>query len=92
MIQSLVKQKIVIAAYGTHKSILVLTASQFNIAAKIINILTPIKEITRNISAETALIWQFISLIRALAKVLEELEDTSIHAINNKFFFHYVQG
>ena len=84
MVQSLVKQKIAIAAYGAHKSIPVLTASQFDIAAKIINILTPIEQITRNISTETALIWQAISNIRALAKVLEEVEDTSIRAINNK--------
>ena len=59
----------------------------FDIAAKIINILTPIEEINRNISAETALIWQVIPLIRTLAKVLEEVEDSSIHATNNKLLF-----
>ena len=52
MIQSVVEQKIAIAAYGTDGSMRVLTASQLDIATKVINILSPIEEITKNISAE----------------------------------------
>ena len=72
MIQSVVEQKMAIAAYGADGSIPVLTASQLDIATKVINILTPIEEITRNISAETASISQVIPLVRALTKVLEK--------------------
>ena len=58
MIQSVVEQKMAIAAYGADGPIPVLTASQLDIATKVINILSPIKEITRNISAEFSLILQ----------------------------------
>ena len=52
MIQSVVEQKMAIATYGTDGSIPILSASQLDITTKVINILTPIEEITRNISAE----------------------------------------
>jgi len=82
MIQSVVEQKIAIAADG---SISVLTASQLDIATKVSNILTPMEEITRNISAEAASILQVIPLVRALTKVLEkEVEDTGVHSMKNK--------
>jgi len=85
MIQSVVKQKMAIATYGTDGSIPVLTASQLDIATKVINILTPIEEITANISAEAALISQVILPVRILTKVLEkEAEDTGVHCMKNK--------
>ena len=59
MIQSVVEQKMAIATYGAADGpIPVLTASQLDIATKVINILSPIKEITRNISADFSLILQ----------------------------------
>jgi len=74
-----------IAAYGTDGSIPVLTASQLDIAAKIINILKPIEEITKNISAEATSIPQVIPLVRTLAKVLEEeVEDNGICSMKSK--------
>jgi len=85
MNQSIIKQKMAIAAYGADGSIPVLTASQLDIAVKVINILTPIEEITRNISAEAASISQVIPLVRALAKELEEeVKDTGICSMKNK--------
>ena len=85
MIQSVVEQKMAIAAYGADGSIPVLSASQLDIATKVINTLTPIEEITRNISAEADSISQVIPLVRALAKVLEkEVEDTGVRSMKNK--------
>jgi len=85
LIQSIVEQKMAIAAYGTDGSIPVLIASQLDIAAKVINILKPIEEITKNISAEATSISQVIPLVRALSKVLEEeVEDTGIHSMKSK--------
>ena len=54
MIQSVVEQNMDIAAYGADGSIPVLSASQLDIASKVINILTPIEKVTRSISAEAA--------------------------------------
>ena len=85
MIQSVVEQKMAIAAYGADGSIPVLTASQLDIATKVINILSPIEEITKNISAEFSSISQVIPLVRALRKVLEkEVEDTGVRSMKNK--------
>jgi len=87
MIQLVVEQKMAIAAYGVDGSIPVLTASQLIIATKVINILSPIEEITRNISAESASMSQVIPLVRALTKALEkEVEDNGVHSMKNKMF------
>ena len=61
-----------VAAYGADGSIPVLSPSQPDIAAKVINILSPIEEIIKNISPEAASIAQIIPLVRALTKVLEK--------------------
>ena len=85
MIQSIIEQKMAVAVYATDGSIPVLSSSQLDIAAKVINILSPIEEITRNISAEAASISQVIPLVRVLTKVLEkEVEDTGVHSMKNK--------
>ena len=75
MIQSIVEQKMAIAAYGVDGSIPVLTASQLDIASKIIDTLSPIEEITRNVSAKAAPISQVIPLVRTSTKVLEKEAD-----------------
>jgi len=67
------------AAYGADGSIPVLTASLLDIAAKVINILSLYKEITRNISVEATSISQVIPL---LAKVVQE--ETCIHSMKSK--------
>ena len=61
MIWSVFEQKVAVAAYATNGSIPVLSSSQLDIAAKVINILSPIKEITKNIFAEAAFISQVIA-------------------------------
>ena len=65
----------VLAAYGTDGSISVLTSSQLDTATKVFNILTPIEEITQDISADTSTISQNIPLVRSLKKVLEEQDN-----------------
>ena len=75
MLQSVVEQKVSLAAYGADGAIPVLTASQLDTANKVINILAPIEEITQNISASIS---QVIPLVRALNKVLKEDQDTGI--------------
>ena len=85
MIQSIVEQKMAIATYGVDGSIPILSASQLDIASKVIDIVSPIEEITRNISAEAASISQVIPLVRALTKVLEkEAEDIGVRAMKSK--------
>ena len=64
-----------LAAYGTDGSISVLTSSQLDTGTKLINILTPIKEINKDLSADTSTISQIIPLVRGLEKVLEEQDD-----------------
>ena len=47
MLQSVMEQKMALAAYGSDKSISVLTSTQLDIATKVISILSPIIEITK---------------------------------------------
>ena len=75
MLKSVKEQKIALATYGTDGSISALTSLQLDTAAKVINILTPIEEITKDISADTSTISQIISLVRDLKKVLEEQDN-----------------
>ena len=56
MLQSIVDQRMSLAAYGSDGSIPVLTAAQLDIASKVINVLLPIDEITKCISEDTACI------------------------------------
>ena len=75
MLKSVEEQKMALATYGTDGSISALTSLQLDTATKVINILTPIKEITKDISADTSTISQIISLVRDLKKVLEEQDN-----------------
>ena len=47
MLQSVMEQKMPLAAYGSDGSITVLTSTQLDIATKVISILSPIEEITK---------------------------------------------
>jgi len=47
MLESIMEQKMALAAYGSDGSITVLTSTQLDIATKVINILSPIEEITK---------------------------------------------
>ena len=72
MLKSIVEQKMALAAYGSDGAIPVLSAYQLDIANKVINVLTPVEEITKNISSDTAPISVIIPLVRALHKTLQQ--------------------
>ena len=79
MLQSVVKQRMSLAAYGSDRSIPVLTATQLDIANKVINVLSPVEEITKGISKDTTCILMIIPSVRGLRKTLEQsLDDRSI--------------
>ena len=63
MLKSIVEQKMALAAYGSDGAIPVLSACQLDIANKVIDVLTPIEEITKNISADNAPISVIIPLV-----------------------------
>ena len=85
MLESIVEQKMALAAYGSGGSITVLTSTQLDIATKVINILSPIEEITKKISADSSIISQIIPLVRALTKVLEKQdEDHGVRTMKRK--------
>ena len=81
MLKSVMEQKMALAAYGANGNVSVLTSSQLDTATKVINILTPIEEITKNISADSSTISQIIPLVRGLMKVLAEQDDD--HGVRN---------
>ena len=67
------------------KAFLRLTSLQLDTATKVINILTPIEEITKDISVDTSTISQIISMVRDLKKVLEKLDnDHGVHTMKRK--------
>jgi len=85
MLQSIMEQKMALAAYDSDGSITVLTSMQLDIATKVISILSPIEEITKKISADTSIISQIIPLVRGLTKVLEKQdEDHGVHTMKRK--------
>ena len=72
MLKSIVEQKMALAAYGLDGAIPVLSVCQLDIANKVIDVLTPIEEITKNISADNSPISVIIPLVRALHKALQQ--------------------
>ena len=76
MLQSIMNQKVALAAYLTENdSIPQITSHQFDIISKIIAVLTPIEDITQSISSETASASIIIPYVRALKKSLEINSD-----------------
>lgn len=67
--------KMALAVYASDGSISVLTPVQLDTTMKVINILMPIEEITKKISADSSTISQIVLLVRNLTKVLEEQDD-----------------
>ena len=61
-----------LAAYGSDGTIPVLNAHQLDVANKVIDVLNPIKEITKKISADIAPISVIIPLVRVLHKTLQQ--------------------
>ena len=75
MLQSIVEQKMAIAAYGSENDIMILTQTQLDLANKVIKVLERIEEITESVSEELACISVVMPLIRALIKTLGQDED-----------------
>ena len=79
MLQSVVEQRMSLAAYGSDYSIPALTATQLDMANKVINVLSPVEEITKGISKDTTCILMIIPSVRGLRKTLEQsLDDRGI--------------
>ena len=77
MLNSILEQKMALAAYSTENSIPILTTHQLDLASKVVQVLAPIEEITQMISAEAACISMIIPLVRGLMKTLEKHNQDS---------------
>jgi len=64
-----------IADYATEGLIPVLSASNLEIASKVITILSSIEEITKNVSEDSTQISLVIPLFQALSKILKQCDD-----------------
>ena len=54
MLQSIVEQKMAIAAYGSENDVSILNQTQLDLANKVIKVLEPIEEITKSVSEDLA--------------------------------------
>ena len=93
MLQSVVEQKMSVAAYGSDGTIPVLMSAQLDIANKVINVLSPVEEVTRSISEDKACIF-VIPLVRGLRKTLEQsgenrgvrsMKSAMLESLQNRF-------
>ncbi|XP_003389647.1 PREDICTED: zinc finger BED domain-containing protein 4-like [Amphimedon queenslandica] len=76
MLQSIIAQKVVLAAYNTESDdIPQLSSHQLDIIDKIITVLKPVDDITKSISSEKASVSIIIPYIRALRKTWEKSGD-----------------
>ena len=75
MIQSILEQKMALAAYAADNDIQQLTASQLEIARKMTLVLEPVEEITQVISKEIAMLSMIIPFVRVLLRTWEREED-----------------
>ena len=75
MVESILEQKMALAAYAAENNIPQLTPNQLEIARKMVLVLSPVEEITQSISKETATLSVVIPNIRALLRSWEKQED-----------------
>ena len=94
MIQSILEQKMALAAYAAENDIPQLTANQLEIARKLTLVLAPIEEITQVISKQTATLSMVIPFVRVLLRSWEKEDDDRgiqtmkeqmIHSLNSRF-------
>ena len=93
MIQSILEQKMALAAYAAENDIPQLTANQLEIARKLTLVLAPIEEITQAISKQTATLSMVIPFVRVLLRSWEKEDDRGIqtmkeqmiHSLNLRF-------
>ena len=74
-LESILEQKMALAAYAAENNIPQLTPNQLEIARKMVLVLSPVEEITQSISKETATLSVVIPNIRALLRSWEKQED-----------------
>ena len=72
MLNSIIEQKMALAAYATENNLSILTPHQLDIACDVVRVLAPVEEITQMISVEAASISVIIPLVRGLMKTLEK--------------------
>ena len=72
MLQAIIEQKMAIAAYSSEYRIPQLTATQLEIAAKVIEVLEPFEEITKAVSSNASTISLVIPFVRMLHRTLKE--------------------
>ena len=75
MIQSVIEQKVALAAYATEHGIAQLSAQQLDLANKVVAALLPVEEITKSISADAASVSVVLPYIRMLTRSLEKHHD-----------------
>ena len=85
MIQSILEQKMALAAYAAENDIQQLSANQLEIARKITFVLEPVEEITQVISKETATLSTVIPFVRVLLRSWEkEGDDRGIQTMKHQ--------
>jgi len=85
MLQSILEQKMALAAYAAENDIPQLTANQLEIARKMVLILSTVEEITQAISKQTATLSMVIPMIRVLLKSWEkEDDDRGVQTMKNE--------
>ena len=75
MVESILEQKMALAAYAAENSIVQLTPTQLELAKTIVVVLSPVEEITQSISKETAALSVVIPNIRVLLRSWEKHHD-----------------
>ena len=66
MVESILKQKMALAAYAAENSIAQLTPTQLELTKRIVVVLYPVEEITQSIFKETAVLFVVIPNIQVL--------------------------
>ena len=85
MLQSVLKQKMALAASDTEHAIPHLTPNQWDLVEKIVAVLDPIEEITQSISPGVASVSLIIPFIRAFRRTLEDhSNDHGIRTIKSE--------
>ena len=77
MVQSIVEQRMALAAYSTESDTPILSATQLDLAEKIVAALLPIDELTNSVSADSASVSVIIPFVKMLIKTLEKHHNDS---------------
>lgn len=75
MVESILEQKMALAAYAAENNIAQLTPMQLEIARRMVLVLSPVEEVTQSISKETATLSVVIPNIRVLQRSWEKQDD-----------------